>query len=106
MGPHPEGHLHKGAPFGALGCTDEMHTGFAGSTVAFAGVAADATANNIFPVGGPATILGHDMVQIEVAAIKGFSTVLAGVFISSGVNPSTITELFSFILSPYHQFSL
>ena len=82
MGPHPEGHLHKGAPFGALGYADEMHAAFARGAVALAGVTADTATNNIFPVGGAAAVLGYDMVQIEVAAIKGFTTVLAGIFIT------------------------
>ncbi len=82
MGPHPEGHLHKGTPLGAFGCADEVHAALSRSMVALASVAADAAANNVLPVGGAATVLGHYMVQIQFATIKGFPAVLAGILVA------------------------
>lgn len=49
--------------------------------VAFACVARDAGADDIFPGGLPTAVAGEDMVNIEMTAIKGVTAVLACVFI-------------------------
>ncbi len=41
--------LCNGAPFGSFGLSDQLHTGFAGRTIGFMGVAADTGAHDVFP---------------------------------------------------------
>ena len=69
-------------PFWPLRFADQTHVRFAREPVAFTGVAADTRANHIFPHGRPSAIARHDMIEIEFAAVKNLTTVLARVLVA------------------------
>ena len=74
--------LHKRPPFWTFGFADQAHVRFARKPVALARVTGDAGADHVFPRRSPTLIAWHDMIQIEFAAIKKLTAVLAGVLVT------------------------
>ncbi len=74
--------LNKWPPLRPLRFADQAHVRFARKPVAFARIARDAGANNVFPSRRPAPVARHDVIQIKVTAIEEFATVLAGVLVA------------------------
>jgi len=77
-----EGDLNKWPPLRPLRFADQAHVRFARKPVAFACIARDAGANNVFPSRRPAPIARHNVIQIKVTAIEEFATVLASVLVA------------------------
>lgn len=73
--------VHERPPFWSLRFSDEAHVRFPREPVAFAGIAGDARANHVFPRGRPSAISRHDVIQIEFAAVKNLTAVLAGILV-------------------------
>jgi len=90
--------LHKGAPFGPFGFTDEMQPGFLRSAIGFLGVALDAGANDVFPCGRPAAVAGDNVVEVQVFPVKNVTAILAGVFIA--LKDVVARELHFFLRQP------
>src|SRR4051794_15523166 len=61
-----EGDVDEGAPLRPLGLADEAHAGFVRQAVAFARIARDAGADDIFPAGEAALIPRDDVVEVQV----------------------------------------
>ena len=74
--------LNKWPPLRPLRFADQAHVRLARKPIAFACIARNAGANHVFPGRRPATVAGHDMIQIKLAAIEEFAAVLAGVLVS------------------------
>lgn len=70
------------APFGADGFADEAHTGLVGEAVGFAGITADAGADDVFPGGFTAAITRDDVVEVEVFAGEVLAAVLADILVA------------------------
>ncbi len=77
-----EGEVDEGAPLWAFGFFDEAHPGLGGCTVRFAGVAGDAGADDVFPVGAAAVVAWNHVIEVEIFSVKQFAAVLAGVAIA------------------------
>jgi len=73
--------VHKGPPLGALRFLQQLHPCLVGETIAFSCVAWNARTDNILPVGLTSTILGQYMVDVQAAAVKDDSAVLACVLV-------------------------
>jgi len=74
--------LECGTPLGAFWFANEAHTGLFWGAVAFAGVAGDAGADDVFPCHFSALFAGDDVVEVELGAIEFVAAVLAGVFVA------------------------
>jgi len=57
-----KGDLDKWPPLWPLRFADQCHVRIAGEPVAFARIARDARANNVFPSRRPASVARHDMI--------------------------------------------
>ncbi len=73
--------LHKRAPFGALGLAHQVHVGLVRGPIGLVRIAFDAGADDVFPRRRAAAIPRHDVIQVEVFAVKDFAAVLAGVLV-------------------------
>src|SRR5579884_2288169 len=80
--PAAEGEVDEWTPFRAHRFADEVHTGFVREPVAFARIARDARADDVFPRGRAAFVAWHDVVEVEFFAVENFAAVLAGVFVA------------------------
>ena len=69
-------------PFWSLRFPDQAHVRFAREPVALSRIAGDARANNVFPRGVTTAITGHNVIEIEFAAIEKLAAVLAGVLVA------------------------
>lgn len=78
----PEVELNEGSPLRFARLALEFHPCFERCAIAFDCVALDAGTDNVFPICRATPISGDDVVQIEVATIKAFATVLAGIFVA------------------------
>ncbi len=76
-----KGDIDKRSPLGAFWLLEQIHSGFVRKLVSLAGVAGDAGADDILPGGLPSTVSWQDMIDIEMAPVKMFTAVLAGIFI-------------------------
>jgi len=74
--------VHKRAPLWPLRFPNQVHVRFLRKPVAFACVTSDARANDIFPCRHPTSIARHDVVQIQLASFKNFTTILAGILVA------------------------
>jgi len=74
--------LNKWAPLGPLRFADKMHVRFLRQSIAFACIARDARANHIFPRRRSASFARHDMIEIQVVALKNLATILTGVLVA------------------------
>ncbi len=54
---------------------------FLGEPVPFLGVTGNTGADYVFPGGGSAAVARHDMIEVQIASVKGVAAVLAGVLI-------------------------
>ena len=79
---HAKTHLNKRPPLGLARLADQVQTGLAGGAVALAGVARNARAHDVFPVGGPAPIARDHVVEVQITPIKSPAAVLAYIFIA------------------------
>ena len=77
-----KGDLDKRPPLRSLRLSDQAHVRLTRKSVALAGVAGDAGANNVFPSRGAAAVARHDMIEIKVAPVEKMAAVLAGIVIS------------------------
>src|SRR5256886_10623731 len=71
--------VDEGTPFWPLRLADQAHVRFTRQPVAFARVAGNARANHVLPCSRPSAIARHDVIEIELAAVKNLAAVLAGV---------------------------
>ena len=62
--------LNKWTPLGPLRFADKMHVRFLRQPIAFACIARDARANHIFPCCRSTSLARHDMVEIQLVALK------------------------------------
>ena len=74
--------LHKRTPLRLLGLAHEMHPDFQRRVIRLERIARDTGAHNVFPRGRTAAIARHDVIQIQILAIKNVAAVLAGVFVA------------------------
>jgi len=74
--------LNKWAPLGPLRFADKMHVRFLRQSIAFACIARDARANHIFPCCRSASFARHDMIEIQLVALKNLATILTGVLVA------------------------
>ena len=65
-----ESEMRKRPPLRPLGFADELHPRLDRRAVAFARVAADARADDVFPRHLPAAVAGKYVVKIQVAPIE------------------------------------
>ena len=72
----------KGAPAGLFRLAEEMHVCLRGQFVRFAGIAANAGTDDIFPGGFAAFLSRNDMIKIQIVVFEAFPAVLAGEFIA------------------------
>lgn len=77
-----ESEMDEGTPFRPLRFGDQVHLGLVRQLVAFASIARDAGANDIFPSGQAAAVARDDVIEIQVFAVKDSAAVLAGVFVA------------------------
>ena len=77
-----ESDLDERSPLRPLWFADQAHVGLARESVAFARIAGDARANDVLPRGITTAITGHDVIEIELSAIKKLAAVLAGVLVA------------------------
>jgi hypothetical protein len=77
-----KGDLHKWAPLGPLRFADKMHVRFLRQPIALARIARNARANHIFPCRRSASFAWHDMIEIQVVALKNVATILTGVLVT------------------------
>ena len=77
-----KGDLHKWTPLRPLGFADKMHVRFLRQAVAFACIARDARANHIFPCRRSTSFARHDMIEIQLVALKNLATILTSVFVA------------------------
>lgn len=74
--------VNKRTPLGPLRLADQMHVRFLREPIALARIARNARANHIFPGRGSASFARHDMIEIEIVALKNCTAILAGVFVA------------------------
>ena len=74
--------VDEGTPFWPLRLADQAHVRFTRQPVAFARVAGNARANHVLPCSRPSAIARHDVIEIELAAVKNLAAVLAGVLVA------------------------
>src|SRR4029077_8115181 len=77
-----KGDLDKRPPLWPLGFADQAHVRFARKPVAFACVATDARAHNVFPRSRPSAVARHYVIQIEFASIENLTAVLACILVA------------------------
>ena len=77
-----EVNLHERSPLWPLGLADQTHASLLRRTVCLAGVALDARAHNVLPRRRTAPVARDDVVQVQVVAVAGLATVLAGVLVA------------------------
>ncbi len=71
------GHGDEGTPFRTTRGAHQLHSSFAWSAVALAGIALDARADDVLPGRHPVVISGDYMVEVQIAAVHMATTVLA-----------------------------
>ena len=74
--------LNKRTPLRPLRFADKMHVRFLRQPIAFAGIARDARANHIFPRRRSASFARHDVIEIQVVALKNLPTILTRIFVA------------------------
>src|SRR5881227_3593511 len=74
--------LDERPPFWPFGSTDQAHVRFTRQPIAFARVARNARANHILPRCCSTAVARHDVIEIELAAVKNLAAVLAGVLVA------------------------
>jgi hypothetical protein len=74
--------LNERTPFWSFGFADQAHVRFARKAIAFARIASDARANDVFPRRSASAITRHHVIQIEFASIENLTAVLAGVLVA------------------------
>ena len=90
-----KGDVHKGAPFWALRFFKQLHPRLVRQAIPLAGIADDAGADDIFPGGLASAIARQHMVDIELATLKMFTAVLAGILIPfKDIEPRELDLLF------------
>ncbi len=77
-----ESDVDERPPLWPLRFADQAHVRFARKPVAFSRIAGDARANHVLPRSITTAITGHDVVEIELAAVEKLAAVLAGVLIA------------------------
>ena len=77
-----KGDMNKWTPFRPLRFADKMHVRFLRQPIAFACIARDARANHIFPCRRSTSFARHDMIEIQVVALKNVATILTGVLVA------------------------
>src|SRR6267378_3751652 len=90
-----EGDLDKRPPLWPFWFADQAHVRFAWEAVAFARVASNARANDVFPCSCASAIARHDVIKIEFTPIENLAAVLAGVFVAL---KNVVTRKFHFLL--------
>ena len=76
-----EGDVQEGLPAGALRLAAQAHPRFVRQAVGFLRVAADAGADDVFPIRFAPAVARDDVVQVQILAVEYFVAVLAGVFV-------------------------
>ena len=76
-----EGDVYKRAPLRSFRLLEQIHSCLVREFVSLAGVAGNTGTDDIFPSSLTSTIAGQDMVDIEMAPVKMFAAVLAGILI-------------------------
>ena len=74
--------MHKRAPLRSLRLASQTHVRFLREPVAFARVTLNARANHIFPCRRSASIARHDMIEIQLIALKNLATIRTGVLVA------------------------
>jgi len=74
--------LNEGPPTWFDWFLDQTHACLIWCAVCFAGVAANAAADNVFPLGGASMVARDYMVQIKVLPIKNLPAILTGILIT------------------------
>src|SRR5207253_10662204 len=77
-----KGNVHKRTPLWPLRFADKMHVRFLRQSIAFACIARDARANHIFPCRRSTSFARHDMIEIQIVALKNLATILTGVLVA------------------------
>ena len=87
--------LNKWTPLGPLRFADKMHVRFLRQPIAFACIARNARANHIFPRRRSTSFARHDMIEIQVVALKNLATILTSVLVAlENVVPRELHFLF------------
>jgi hypothetical protein len=73
--------LDKRPPLRPLRFANQAHVRFAREPVTLAGIAWDAGANHIFPSRCSPAVAGHNVIEIQFAAIEHIAAVLAGILV-------------------------
>lgn len=76
------GEVDERSPTGALGFLEESHIGLVREAVAFAGVAGDAGADDVFPSGLAAALTGKNVIEVESVPVEASGAILAGVVVA------------------------
>jgi len=74
--------LDERPPFWLFRLPDQVHPGFLRGFVGLTRVTRNAGTDDIFPGGGPASLPGVDMIQVQILSIEDFPAILAAVLIS------------------------
>src|SRR5437879_13874499 len=74
--------VHDRTPLGPLRFADMMHVSFLRQSIAFACIARDARANHIFPCRRSTSFARHNMIEIQIVALKNLATILTGVVVA------------------------
>src|SRR5439155_5320611 len=74
--------MHKWTPLGPLRFADKMHVRFLRQSIALARIARDERANHIFPCRRSTSFARHDMIEIQIVALKNLATILTGVLVA------------------------
>ena len=74
--------LDEWPPLGPLRFTDQVHVRFLRKSVAFACIARNTRANHVFPGCHSAAIARHNVVEIQIIAIKNLTAILACILVA------------------------
>jgi hypothetical protein len=77
-----EVYLDKRSPFGPFWLANQVHAGFGRGAIGFAGITANAGADDVFPSGWTTAFPRCDVVEIQVFAFENLSTILASILVS------------------------
>ncbi len=74
--------MQRRAPARALGLTEEAHTGLGRRAIAFASVARDAGADDIFPAHLATAVTGHHMIEVQHLSGEDLAAILTSVLVA------------------------
>jgi len=74
--------MHKGSPLWPFRFPNQVHMCFLRKPIAFTRITWDARAHDVLPCRRPSSIARHDVIEIQLVALKNLAAILAGVLVT------------------------